>query len=231
MPGDRHRRISLALSPGDAGRPSSARLCEVSADVVGLTGSGVMLMSGDIRRGSLCATDAVSHLIEDLQYSLGEGPCVEAYEHDRVVLEPDLADPVTPRWLAFSPAVLEAGARAVFAFPLRVGSVRLGALNFYRDRTGALSDDQHADALVMADVAALYVLDMQADTPPGAVSEALAAGADFHYALHNAAGMVSVQLGVSLTEALVRLRAAAFAIGRSLDELAEDVVARRLRFE
>jgi GAF domain-containing protein len=211
--------------------PSSARLCEVSASVIGVTGSGVMLMSGDIRRGSLCATDEVSHLIEDLQYALGEGPCVEAYVRDRAVLEPDLAHPATPRWLAFARPAVEAGARAVFAFPLRVGSVRLGALNLYRDQPGPLSDEQHADALVMADLAAQCVLDMQADAPPGAVSETLETGADFHYAVHNAAGMVSVQLGVSITEALVRLRAAAFGSDRPLDELAQDVIARRVRFE
>ncbi len=228
---DRLQRISAELATDGAGTPSSARLCEVSANVVGVTGSGVMLMSGDTRRGSLCATDVVSHLIEDLQFVLGEGPCVEAYEEDRVVLEPDLADPARPRWLAFSPPALEAGARAVFAFPLRVGSVRLGALNLYRDEPGPLSHDQHGDALVMADLAAKCVLDMQADAPPGAVSETLADGADFHYALHNAAGMVSVQLGVSVAEALVRLRAAAFGSGRPLDEVAQDVIARRFRFE
>jgi GAF domain-containing protein len=231
MPGDRFLRISAALSAEGTGTPSSARLCEVSASIVGVTGSGVMLMSGDIRRGSLCATDEVSHLIEDLQYALGEGPCVEAYERDRVVLEPDLADPATPRWLAFALPAVEAGARAVFAFPLRVGSVRLGALNLYRDQPGPLSDEQHADALVMADVAAQCVLDMQADAPPGAVSATLEAGADFHYAVHNAAGMVAGQLGVSITEALVRLRAAAFAGDRPLDDLAQDVIARRVRLE
>src|SRR5487761_776827 len=231
MAGERLRRILNELSARDDGGRSSARLCEVSADIVEVTGSGVMLMSGDVPRGSLCATDEVSRVIEDLQYTLGEGPCVEAHEQDRVVLEPDLADPRTPRWLAFSPPALEAGARAVFAFPMRVGSVRLGALNLYRDQPGPLSDDQHADALVMADVAAQWVLDMQADAPPGTVSETLEDGADFHFALHNATGMVSVQLRVSITEALVRLRAAAFGRGRPLDELAQDVIARRLRFE
>ena len=85
--------------------------------------------------------------------------------------------------------------RAVFGFPLRVGTVRLGALNLYRDPPGPLSDDQHADALVMADVAARWVLEAQAGAPPGAVAEELEAGADFHFVVHNAAGMVSVQRG------------------------------------
>src|ERR1700722_16707484 len=108
MPGEKLHRFLAELSAGGARTPSSARLCEVSADIVGVTGSGVMLMSGDVPRGSLCSTDEVSHLIEELQYSLGEGPCVEAYGEDHVVLEPDLADPTTPRWLAFSRPAIEA---------------------------------------------------------------------------------------------------------------------------
>jgi hypothetical protein len=229
--GDRLRRIRAELWAASDRNPTSRRLCEVSAGIVGVTGSGVMLMSGDVPRGTLCATDEVSHLIEELQYELGEGPCVDAYGQDHVVLEPDLADPATPRWLAFSLPALEAGARAVFAFPLRVGSVRLGALDLYRDEPGPLNDDQHADALVMADVAAQWVLDVQAGAPPGSLSAELEAGADFHFALHNAAGMVSVQLGVSIAEALVRLRAHAFGSGRPLYEVAQDVVERRLRIE
>ncbi len=231
MAGDRRVRILAELSAGIDGVQSSARLCEVSTDVIGVTGSGVMLMSGDVPSGSLCATNLVSRRIEDLQYMLGEGPCIEAYERDQVVLEPDLADPLTPRWSAFSPAALEAGALAMFAFPLRVGTVRLGALNLYRDRPGPLSDDQHANGLVMADVAAQWVLDKEAGAPPGTLAEELEQGADFHFALHNAAGMLSVQLGVSVTEALIRLRAYAFARGFPLGDVAENVVARRLRIE
>jgi GAF domain len=225
------RRFLAELSAGGPATPSAARLCQASTEIVGVTGSGIMLMSGDVPRGSLCATDDVSHLIEELQYSLGEGPCVEAYEEDHVVLEPDLAEPTTPRWLAFSSPALQAGARAVFAFPLRVGSVRLGALDLYRDQPGPLSDDQLADALVMADAVAQWILDVQADAPPGTVSKTLDAGADFHFAVHNAAGMVSVQLDISIAEALVRLRAAAFASGRPVDEIAQDVIARRISFE
>jgi len=194
-----------------------------------VTGTGVMLMSGDIPGGALCATNEVSTLIEDLQYMLGQGPCVEAYEKDQVVSEPDLADPSTPRWAAFTPAALEAGVRALFAFPMRVGTVRLGAVNLYRDRPGPLSDDQHADALVMADVAAQWVLNVQAGAPPGEMPQELEEGADFHYAVQNAAGIVSVQLGVSITEALIRLRAYAFGTSRPLGEVAEDVVARTLK--
>jgi hypothetical protein len=188
-------------------------------------------MSGDVSQGSLCTTDEVSGLIEDLQYTLGEGPCMDAYRHDRVVLEPDLANPRAPRWLAFTPPAVEAGVGAVFAFPVRQGAVRLGAINLYQDRPGSLSDEQYADGLVMADVAARWVLDMQADAPSGALATELELGADFHFAVHNAAGKVSVQAAVGITEALVRLRAYAFRNDRPLGDVAQDVVAGALRFD
>jgi hypothetical protein len=228
MPGDRLHRIVAAFSAGGDGW-SSARLFGVCPGLAGVTGAGVMLMSGEVPRGSLCTSNKVSQLIEELQYTLGEGPCVDAYQQDRVVTEPDLADPVTRRWPVFTPPALEAGARAVFGFPLRVGTVRLGALNLYRDCPGPLGGDQHADALVIADVAARWVLEAQAGAPFGAVAEELEAGANFHFVVHNAAGMVSVQEGISVTEALIRLRAFAFSNDRLLADVAEDVVARRLR--
>jgi hypothetical protein len=186
-------------------------------------------MSGDIPRGSLSSTNDVSQLIEELQFTLGEGPCVDAYQQDKVVAEPDLAEPVAERWPAFTPPALQAGVRAVFGFPLRVGTVRLGALNLYRDRPGLLNREQHADALVVADVAAGWVLDAQAGAPSGVVAEELEAGADFHFGVHNAAGMVSVQEEISVAEALIRLRAFAFGNNRLLADVADDVVARRMR--
>src|SRR5882757_5892376 len=190
MPGDRLRRILAELSDGESMWPAT-RLCAVGPQITGSNGVGVMLMSGDIPSGSLCSSDEVSELIEDLQYTLGEGPCVDAYQQDKIVAEPDLADPLTRRWLAFTPPALNAGARAVFGFPLRVGTVRLGALNLYRDLPGPLTGDQHADALVVADVAARWVLEAQAGAPPDTVAGELEAGADFHFAVHNAAGIVS----------------------------------------
>jgi hypothetical protein len=228
MPGDRLRRILAELSDGESMWPA-ARLCAVSPQITGMKGAGVMLMSGDLPRGSLCSSDEVSQLIEELQYTLGEGPCVDACQRDTIVSEPDLADPETRRWFAFTPPVLQAGVRAVFGFPLRVGTVRLGALDLYRDRPGELSSDQHADALVLAAVTARWVLDAQAGAPSGVVAEQLEAGADFHFAVHNAAGIVSVQEGISVTDALIRLRAFAYSHDRLLDDVAQDVIARRLR--
>jgi hypothetical protein len=231
MAGDRLLRILAQLSSGGVTEPEVARLCEVCADVSAMSGAGIMLMAGHEQQGAVCSSNEVSDLIEELQYTLGEGPCVDAYHQDRPVLEPDLADPITPRWLAFTPPAVEAGARAIFGFPLQVGAVRLGALNLYRNQPGPLSDEQHADSLVLAGVAAQTVLAMQAQAPLGALAAELEKGANFRFVVHQASGMVAVQLGVSVGEALVRLRAYAFGNDRLLAEVAEQVVGRRLRFD
>lgn len=228
--GERRLRILGHLLGSGDDDLCSRRLCEVCAQVTGMSGAGVMLMSGDVPRGSLCTTDAVSEVIEELQYVLGEGPCVDAYHQDRPVLEPDLASPQSPRWPAFAAQAARAGARAVFGFPLQVGAVRLGALNLYRDRPGPLTDDQHTDALVLAELVAHAVLVLQASAQQGVVAAELEAGADLRYAVHQASGIVSVQLGVSIGHALIRMRAYAFSSGIPLPQVAEAVISGALHF-
>ena len=208
---------------------SSDRICAVCPEIAGVNGAGVMLMAGDVPRGSLCVSDHVSQLIEDLQYTLGEGPCVDAYQQDTAVSEPDLATPATRRWPAFTPPALRGGVRAVFGFPLRVGTVRLGALNLYRVEPGPLTSAQHADAQLVADVAARWVLNAQSGASANNVAAELEAGADFHFSVHNAAGIVSVQEDISVGEALIRLRAFAFSNDLPIAEVARDVIARKLR--
>ena len=195
-----------------------------------MSGAGVMILSGEVPSGSLCSTDEISALIEELQYTLGEGPCVDACRSHDAVLVPDLVADDASRWMGFAPRAIEAGVRAMFAFPLQVGRARLGAVDLYRDEAGPLTADQHADALVLADVLAQWVVDIQAEAPPGTLAHELSS-ADLHFVVHNAAGVVSVQLGVGIAEALIRLRAYAFSNDRRLQDVAEDVVARRLRFE
>jgi GAF domain-containing protein len=230
MAGERRQRILSLLTSGGADL-TTARLCQVSAEVTAVNGAGVMLMSGEVAQGSVCTSNEVSALIERLQFALGEGPCLDAFHQDRPVLEPDLVHPVTARWLAFSGPAIEAGVRGIFGFPLRVGAVRLGALNLYCDQPRPLTDEQHADALVMADVVAQAVLALQADAPPGKLAVALEMDADFQYVVHQASGMVAAQLDVSVGQALIRLKAYAFGNGRPLAEVAADVVARKLRLD
>jgi hypothetical protein len=175
----------------------------------------------------LAATDERAWQLEELQFALGEGPCVEASGGGRPVLEPDLVAAGSSRWPRFGAAVLDAGVRAVFAFPLRVGAIRVGVLDLYRDTPGPLAAPDLVEALAFADAATAMVLHMQDHDGAGS---ALTDPIDSRAEVHQATGMIMVQLDVSLAEALLRLRAHAYATGQTVAAVAADVVSRRMRF-
>lgn len=213
----------------DCGHLHSEQLCEA---VLSVTGAGIVLIGEDhLPRASVWCTDGLSALLEELEYTLGEGPCVDAHRLERPVLAPELGNATVSIWLVFTPSAMAAGARAVFAFPLPTGEVQLGALCLYADRPGVLSDDQHAKALAVASASATSVLSYQQRAAPHVLAAELEEGSDFHAVVHQAAGMVSVQMGSTVAAALVQLRAHAFAEGRRLTDLCADVVDRAVRFD
>jgi hypothetical protein len=228
-------RLSVVLAAmadvdGD-GLSTLDRLCGAAVTLLSLRGAGISLMVEGTLRGTAGVTDPGVAAVQELQFELGEGPCADAWASMEPVLEPDLSAPARVRWPAFAPASVEAGVRAVFAFPLGFGAIRIGVLVLYRDRAGRLSADELAYGLVLADLATSLILALQSDAPGETLHELLASEPPHWAEVHQATGMVSVQLGVSLDEAFVRLRARAFGDGRSLREVSREVVARRLRLE
>lgn len=205
-------------------------LCDGCARVLAVDGTGIMLMTDDIQRGSLRSSDEVSALIEELQYDLGEGPCVDAHTEQQPVLEPDLVSPGVARWPAFTPPAIAAGVGAVFGFPMSVGTTQLGSLNVYRRNAGAMAHGQILDARQLADLLAVEVLDLQSEAADGEVSDGLARGADLQDRVHQATGMVAAQLEITVAHALRVLHTHARARGTRLQEVAAETVARRLRF-
>jgi hypothetical protein len=168
--------------------------------------------------------------IEELQFTMGVGPCVDAFVDGRPILVPDLALEAEVRWPTFSANAVRAGVRAIFAFPLQIGAIRLGALDLYRSDPGALDSEALADALLVADAATAALVHMHEASPAGKVDgDWWDPSSFFHVEVHQATGMIMMQLDVSATDALLLLRAAAFASGQSVSELAELVVQGRLR--
>jgi hypothetical protein len=223
--------VVLAAMAGVDGEAATAidRVCVAAVSLLSLSGAGISLMADGLLRGSAGVSEPGVAAVQELQLELGEGPGVDAWERGRPVLESDLANPSTVRWPSFSRAAASAGVRSVFAFPMHLGAIRIGVLVMYRDRSGTLSAEELSLGLVVADVAGQVVLAMQAGAEPDRVHEVLA-GEPAHWAeVHQATGMVSVQLDVAMDEAFVRLRAHAFATSRSLREVSGDVIARRLR--
>jgi hypothetical protein len=224
---ERVARVAAQLAVGE--RDPENRLCAASAAVVAVTGAGVVLISGGRSLGSVCSSDPLTEAVEDLQYMLGEGPCLEAFRTKAPVLVPDLSTMDVTRWPTFREQATAAGARAAFGFPMLVGAACVGALDLYCDRSGALSGEQYADAVVVAHLVGRAVLGWQSAAPKGALAWQLEQVPAHRSVVHQATGMVSVQASVALPDALMLMRAHAFAEGRSVATVADDIVARRLR--
>ncbi|WP_434446789.1 GAF and ANTAR domain-containing protein [Lentzea sp. E54] len=168
----------------------------------------------------------------ELQTTVGEGPVSEAMRQNQPVFASDLADGWSAnRWPVFAPAAVAAGVAAVFVIPLTLGAIALGALEICRDVGGPLSPDELADALLFADTATALLLSRSATPATLDGADLWATEPERRWGVvHQATGMMSVQLDTDLGEAFLRLRAHAYLTGLRLSEVAADVVARRLRF-
>jgi hypothetical protein len=208
------------------------RLCQDCQETLPVDGVGLALMTDSGHQGVVAATDGSATLMEDLQFTLGEGPCMDASRERRPFLQPDLARNARSLWPGFGPAVLEAGIAAIFAFPLQVGAIRLGILDLYRSTPGNLGSDQLADALAYSDAAIAILLHLQGTTATGPglhaqIDHPLESRAE----IHQATGVISVQAVVDVTAALVLLRAHAFAVDEPILKVARRVLNGTLRFD
>jgi len=213
------------------GTQVGARLCETCVEILDVTGAGIMLMSEGEHRGTFGVSNDVISVVEDLQFTLGEGPCIDAFTSDQPVCEPDLRNPAAVRWPAFSGPAVEAGVRAVFGFPLESGTTRLGALDLYLDEPGELRPDQMSDAVALAKVISDTVLALQADASPGALAPELDASLHNRAVVHQASGMLSSRLNIGVRDALSRIRAYAYSVSRPINDVARDIVLRRLTLD
>lgn len=212
-------------------------LCQDACRRLRLWGAGIVLMDENGSIELAVGSDDRSTELENLQLTLGEGPCVDAFATGRLVLHSDLRAPGSDRWPVYTPAALELGARGIFSCPLRIGGIRLGVLDLYRDVPGPLDDADLSLALHYADAAVLLVLHLQsgpAEAVDGAEAQTVVDRLDIEFhgraEVHQATGMVAVQAGVGLTEALLLLRARAFVESRTVAEVAVDVVDRVIVF-
>jgi GAF domain-containing protein len=207
-------------------------LCLACTDVLGVMGAGLMLMSGGRSLGCVGVSDEVTEAVEQVEYTVGEGPCRTAYETKTPVFDPDLADAAgTVRWPEFRRGALAVGVRAAFGFPLLVDWICIGALNLYHDRSGELSADQIEDAVAVAQLASRTLLAWQAEAPPGTVAWQLEEVPNHRMGVHQATGRISVQAGISVLDALVLLRAYAFSQDLPITEVASAVSNGQLRFD
>jgi GAF domain-containing protein len=238
MAGDRYSQIEALIgqephlgADGAGMTGGMRRLCTAAGRALAARGVGLSVMADDGLRGLSAASDEDTARLEELQFTYGEGPCIDAFDSRRPVLISDLGGALR-RWPACGSAMFDHGVRAVFAFPLQIGAARLGMLDVFRDRPGTLLPGELTTALTFAEVAVATLVDGLGPSPsgepaPGWLADPLGPRAQ----LFQAQGMVMVQLRVPLAIAMARMRAYAFAHNLRLSEVAAAVIARQIVFE
>jgi len=237
VPPDERVRAGLnaAVRSSGSGPSAADRLCRACVDLLTVDGASLSLMHAGASQGTVGASGDLSRRLDELQFTFGEGPCYESVRQSGPVLVPDLRDPAEHRWPAFSSEVLQSGVQAVFALPVSAAATSIGVLEFFRSTPGPLSEPDLSGGLLAAELAALPLLDLLAgeqDRTRNGNEDAFSELAALERVeVYQATGMLMGQLGCSSAEALVRLRAHAFADGMTASEVAWLIVDRQLALE
>lgn len=231
----RRLRDELGAAVTGALTPLAAadRLCLACVQLLAVDGAAISFIRGGTTQGTFGSSDELSRTLDSLQFTAGEGPCLDAAAQCRPVLAPDLAGPGEHRWPVVTEAMLAHGVRAVFALPVSVASTPIGALDLYRRSSGPLDDAAMTGVVWAAGLAALPLLDLMAsDTDWERAGDGQGSCDQLasleRVEVYQATGMLVAALEVSPADALARLRAHAVSRGLTASEVAYQVLERRL---
>lgn len=222
------RRLAVAFARSVT--MPEGQLCRVCVEVLDVSGAGITLMGGD-QTGPLCVSNGLVQALEDFQFTSGEGPCRDAFAMRAPVLADRMDDEASRRWPLFANLAVASGIGGAFAYPMSSDGATVGVMTLYQHDTGVLSTRQHDDSMVLAEIIGAALLSLQADAPEGALATGLEDAATYRAQVHQASGMVAVQLGVSAVDALARMRAFAFANDLAIDAVATEIITRQLRLD
>jgi transcriptional regulator with GAF, ATPase, and Fis domain len=196
-----------------------AERCVVLFDVAA---AGLVLTDTEDSLRLVASTSEAIGTVELFQLQNDEGPCLDSFRTRRPVLVPDLSAQ-RERWPTFAPFALDAGFRAVSAFPLRLRARALGALNLFGSEPHGMRPAERSAAQALADVATIALLQYRAVRDAETVSAQLQVALNSRIAIEQAKGVIAESLGVDMNEAFRRLRTYARGRGLALSGVAEEI--------
>jgi hypothetical protein len=231
--------LNAVVSGNAPGLSVADALCTTCVGLFGVDGAAVSLVLDGASTGTFGSSSVSSRRLDEYQFTYGEGPCLDAVASHESVLVPDLDSPTEQRWPAFRGAVLGEGIRGVFAVPIMLTSVCVGALDLFRARPGPLGGNALAGALLAAELAAAPLLDLISEASEDEQDEGSRTGEGTNAVppemdrveVHQATGMLISALDVDAAEALVRLRAHAIATDQTASQVARAIIERRLMLD
>jgi GAF domain/ANTAR domain len=226
----------LAAVDGRRGVDAADRLCEACVMLFDVDAAAISLVFDGVNSGTLGSSGAPAREYDELQFILGEGPCLESVSRRKPVMVVDLANPDEQRWPAYGPAMLDLQVRGVYAMPVVVAGEYVGALDLFRAQPGVLAGEEISGAIIAAELAGIPLLDLLEFDMQAAVGDPDSnAWAELNALsraeVSQATGMLVAQLEIEPAAALVRLRAYAYSTGRSATDVARDILDRQLRLE
>jgi ANTAR domain/GAF domain len=221
---------AMVLTDTDA---AFVAVCAACANALPGDGAAITIMTSDSKRETVFSRDQVVADFERLQYNVGEGPSLLAFSTDRPVLVADIkTPPESSHWPGFMGALDGKPIRGVFSFPMRFGVISVGVCTFYRREAGSLTAEELSYVLDVLDVTTLVLLELRdGQQSDPLLGRWLSVNGASRRQVHQATGMLIAQLGVSAEAAFARLRAYAFGQGTDIEQVASDIVNRRLRLE
>ncbi|MDT3316985.1 ANTAR domain-containing protein [Microbacterium sp. KSW4-11] len=210
----------------NSGAAEDDPICAVFMTMLPVHHVGVSTLAPPFDVETVCASDLIASALEEIQLDSGVGPGWTAHATGAPVLIHDLRESTTLDRTGFHAAAADRGVRSIYAFPMAVGMIEVGAVDLYVDDPDALKHRDVALASAMAEAAALRIFDRVL----AGEDIARGTGGSSRRIVHQATGMVCAQLRVSPDDALIVIRAHAFASGRSVLSIAESIISREIDF-
>jgi GAF domain-containing protein len=146
--------------------------------LVGSVGAGVTLIDAQARPTSTASTNTIVKQADQLQYDLGEGPCLTAWASAQAVQVDDLRD--DRRWPEWASAGARLGLLSCISVPLLIPDVTgrtepeiVGAMKVYSDQPHAFDSHSEQVLSLLAEPAALILANLQARERAAQLSDVL----------------------------------------------------------
>lgn len=231
---DRESRLAAAfvaladtLAPGRGVVDTLQLLVESSTSLTAVVEAGIVLADSSGKLHMAATTGKRVSDIEIMQLATSSGPCFVAFTTG-VNVEVDDILASRDRWPEFADLALAKGFRSMHAIPLRLRDVTLGSLNLFSEQLGPLSDQDAVLAQAMADVATIGIVQDRMLTSHATINDQLLTALDSRVRIEQAKGVLAHRHDISVEDAFTLLRAHARRNGLKLNDVAVEVVERRL---
>ena len=195
------------------------QVCQTALTVVpGCDRACITTISAGEKPVLQAATDDVATLVDQLEWEVGEGPCVDAILTERFEWDADIT--VNPAWPRLADRILtETPVRGMIGYRI-VSQRKIGALNLFSDTPGSLTQEAADMGTILVSLAAVALTAARQREEAGNLRTALLSNREIGKAL----GMLMATHGFSEEEAFGTLRTASNRLNTRLAEIARRVV-------